>query len=208
MTRLNFTEACLLDASGELGPAARRKLLLYVRENPAALARYREILKQFEILPPADPLELSARDRREIPAQIKRNIHTILRRQLADKRAAKRLKLIRWASAGIGSAAAMVLLMAAVGFPHRAAVVREHEQVATLNATIDRLAGLSDQPLSPYDQAVTDVEASIRQLQTESPALAVVHDRSMDNLLDALATVPVEMDDVSVTDTVLPPGAL
>ncbi len=32
---------------------------------------------------------------------------------------------------------------------------------------------------SQYDQAVTDVEASIRELQAESPTLSEVHDRDM-----------------------------
>ncbi len=105
----------------------------------------------------------------------------------------------------IASAAAAVVIVASAGvLASSAANHRESEQVAKINATVDRFVALGDRRASSYDQAVTDVEASIRVLQTESPALSEVHDKNMGNLLDALATLPVDGDEYASTD----PGSL
>ena len=99
-------------------------------------------------------------------------------------------------------AAVCVLLWGA----NNAQVSRQREEIARIDATIDRVTLLSDQSPTAYDQAVTEVEASIRQLQTESPTLSSLHDKDMGNLLNALAAVP-DVNDFDLDDASAPPGS-
>ncbi len=183
MIRMNFREACLLDASGELGKTARRELLEYIRDNPAANGEYHEIRQTLESLEHVPPTEFSAKQRIEIPAQIKNTIRRALRQQQHEKQAATRQKLIRRALLGVGSLAALLFLTMGVRLPQAAAIRHDREQLASVNAAIDHLLSYGDQPVNSYNKAVTDVEASIRQLQVESPTLAQVQDHSMSKLL-------------------------
>ena len=200
MIRLNFREACLLDASGELGPAARREFLEYIRQNPAACLEYEEIRREFELLrglPLTGQGEVSPRQRRKIPAQLK----AVIERHMREKRAIRRTKLIRYAWMSVASAAAAIAIVIGAGLPQLLhARARERDQVARIQADIDRMAVRGDQPTT-YDQAVTDVEASIRQLETESPSLAEVNDRSMGNLLSTLATISPDTDDSDISNS-------
>jgi len=180
---LNFREACLLDASGELTPAAREELLQYLRENPAAASEYHEILETFEAARPA-PQEFSARQRFEFPVQIKAAIAGELLRQ---KQAGTRARLIRYAWRGVFATAAMLALVALV-WPAAQARAHDRAQFAAINRAVDTLAAVGD---LPGDARRSEVEASIRQLETESPTLSHVYDKNLANLLEALAAMPV-----------------
>jgi hypothetical protein len=209
MTRFNFKEACLLDASGELGDAARRALYAYLRENPAACLEYEEIRKEFEVLGGVPAAAVTARQRREVPARLKQKLHQTFDRRARAKRAAARAELIRHALTGVAAAAAAAVVVLSITLPQlSAARARDRQQVARINATVDRLAAWGSRPASAYEQAVSDVEASLRQLQTESPALAEVHDKNMGNLLNALAVVTADVDDFILADPPEPPGSL
>ena len=50
------------------------------------------------------------------------------------------------------------------------------------------------------------MEASIRQLQTESPTLSYLQDKDMGNLLNALAAVP-DAGEFETDDASAPPGS-
>jgi anti-sigma factor RsiW len=200
MTRFNFKEACLLDASGELGPAARQALAAYLHENPDARDEYNQIRQQFDALHTA-PAGLSPHQQRRIPIQLKSTLqHTFAQRAL-NKKARTRRKLIRAALAGISSAAAAVLLVAtlAAAQADHSWQNRDREQIARLDAAVARFAPPRE-TAATYDQMLTDVEASLRQLQAGSPTLAQLHDRNMSNLLDALASVSQDWDDFALSE--------
>jgi anti-sigma factor RsiW len=212
MTRFNFKEACLLDASGELGPAARHALGAYLRENPEVRHEYHEICKQFELLKRLPPAELSAEQRAEIPAQLKATLQAAFRQQKHVKQAAMRRKLIRSALAGVASAAAAVVVVAALGgMGDRSWQAREREQLTRMESALARFIPAKDAVATSYDQAVTDMQASIRQLETDSPTLAQLHDRNMGDLLNVLSTFSQDWDDFALSEppapVTLPPEA-
>jgi anti-sigma factor RsiW len=189
MTRFNFKEACLLDASGELSPPARQELAAYLAANPAARQEYEVIRQQFETLQSLPLIKISREQQLELPAHLKEKLHAAALAQARIRRAATRRKLIQCALAGITSAAAAVMFVASMGgFGGTNWNARDREQTARITAALERDAPASDSLASSYDLAVNDVDARIRQLQTDSPTLAQLHDRSMGNLLDALST--------------------
>jgi len=186
----------LLDASGELDQSARQKLLSQVANDPAASADYRAAQENFSLLAVLPMPEPSALERRLIPAMIKR----ALGRALYEKKAGWKRALFGCAGGALALAACAAVCVWLLG-GNGARDARPGEQAARINATIDRVTMLSERAPSSYDQAVTEVEASIRQLQTESPTLSYLQDKDMGNLLSALAAVPdtgdIETDDVS-----------
>jgi hypothetical protein len=208
MTRFNFKEACLLDASGELGPDARRELAAYLRQNPDAREEYLDICAQFDLLQALPPVELAPADNSAIPARLKANLHAAALARKRKKQAVTRRQLIASALAGLTSAAAAVLVIASLGGMggDHTWQARDREQVARIDAALTRFAPERDATASAYDQMVTDVEASLRQLQTYSPTLAQVHDGNMDSLLDALASVSQDWDDFALSDPPDPVG--
>jgi ferric-dicitrate binding protein FerR (iron transport regulator) len=201
MNRLNVKLTSLLDASGELDQSARRKFLSQITNDPAAAAEFRATHENFTLLGVLPIPEPSALERRLIPAMIKRAIGCALQ----EKQARWRRMLVRWAG-GAMALAACAAICTMLWQARSAQDSRQREEIARIDATIDRVTLLSDQSLTSYDQAVTEVEASIRQLQTESPTLSSLHDKDMGNLLNALAAVPdaieYDMDDASA-----PPGS-
>lgn len=187
MSKLNLKQASLLDASGELSAPARRQLMAHISQNPAAQEQYQQSCENFAILQNLPMPEPSAAQRRFIPARIKQAIHRALRQPATDASWAGRWMRVRYTLTGLALAAC-----AAIGctlfLVQRAHDSRLRDQVARINAQIDRVAGVA----APWaaangDQAITDVAASIRQLQTESPTLSAIHDRGLSNLFNALA---------------------
>jgi anti-sigma factor RsiW len=202
MTRFNFKEACLLDASGELSLPARQELAAYLASNPAARQEYESIREQFDTLQSLPLIKISREQQLELPAHLKEKLHAAALAQARARRAATHRKLIQCALAGLTSAAAAVMLVASMGgFGGTNWNARDREQSARINAALERYAPASDSLASSYDLAVNDVDARIRQLQTDSPTLAQLHDRSMGNLLDALSTMSQDMDDRTPADS-------
>jgi hypothetical protein len=201
MNRLNVKLASLLDASGELDQSARQKLLSQIASDPAASTEYRATQENFCLLGILPIPEPSALERRLIPAMIKRAIA----RALYEKKTGLKRLLVRClgGTLALAACAAVCALLWGVNSAQNA---RQREQVARINATIDRVTMLSEQAPTSYDQAVTEVEATIRQLQTESPTLSYLQDKDMGNLLNALAAVP-DAGDVETDDTSVPPGS-
>jgi hypothetical protein len=201
MNRLNVKLASLLDASGELDQSARQKLLSQIANDPAGSAEYRAAQENFAVLGILPMPEASALERRLIPAMIKRAIGRALNEQKARW---KRL-LAGWVGGATALAACAALCALLLGV-HGANNARRVEQIARINATIDRVTVLADHSPTSYDQAVTEVEASIRQLQTESPTLSYLQDKDMGNLLSALAAVP-DAGEPEPDDASAPPGS-
>jgi hypothetical protein len=204
MSKLNLQQASLLDASGELSSPARRQLMAHISAHPDAQEEYRQTCENFAILQELAFPEPSAAQRQLIPARIKHALHRALRQRsrqvlaIGSPWAAWRL-FRRYTSSGL-ALAACAALCCTLFLVQRAHDSRLRAQIARINAQIDRVAGAS----APWaggggDQAITDVAASIRQLQTESPTLSVLHDKGLVNLLNALADLP--SSDLPAPDT-------
>jgi hypothetical protein len=186
MSQLNLKQTCLLDASGELTPEARKELLDRVTRDPEANNDYQNAHAALSLLSMLPIPEPSAAERRAIPLAIKQAIHAALERPVKE---ARRLQSpMRYAMA-----AGLLLVVAATGWmlwAGQAAETRRHlDQFTRITASTEHLLPAGEKS-NAYDLAVTDVEASIRQLETESPTLSHVYDKNMANLLDALASVP------------------
>ena len=204
MMKFNLRQACLLEASGELSTSSRKELFDQISQDPAARQEYERIQAELELLRTLPFHEASAADRRWIPARIKRAIRRQLVQTLPAKESSRPLKLRSYAPVFIRSGAALVAAAIVLAFTlsmfQRSALARhDREQLARTNALIDRLT-VATERISPYDQALSDVQASLRQLQTESPTLASVHDQAMSQLFDTLATVPTDVDDALQPD--------
>jgi anti-sigma factor RsiW len=197
MSKLNLKQASLLDASGELSSPARRQLIAHISENPAAQDQYRKTSENFAILQSLPFPEPSASQRQLIPARIKHALHRALRQ--CEKQTATAVghlpafwNLRRYAGAGLALAACIAVcgMLLLVRSSHDQ---RLRDQIARINSQIDRMAGAAT-PWSAAngDPVITDVAASIRQLQTESPTLSDLHDKGLSNLLSALAALPTD----------------
>lgn len=194
MSKLNLKQASLLDASGELRSPARRQLMAHISRDSAAQEQYRQTCENFEILQSLPIPEPSAAQRQLIPLRIKQAVHRALRQPSARTTAysISRLMRARYATAGL-ALAACVAVCCALFLIQRASDARLRELVIRINAQVDRMAGASAPwPAAGNDQAITDVAASIRQLQTESPALSNLHDKGLSNLLSVLADLPTD----------------
>src|SRR3954470_11143737 len=112
MYRFNLKEACLLDVSGELSPAAQKELFAYISQNPNARLEYESIRRRFDRLQSLPIPEPSAEQRARIPAEIKASIrHTIKQQKLATAHPMRK----HWALSGIAAIAAGVMVTASIG---------------------------------------------------------------------------------------------
>jgi hypothetical protein len=206
MTRLNLIDASLLDASGELGPNARQRLHAHLAKKPAARAKYNAIHAQFSRLSALPRPNLSEADQARIAGNIKASIRERLTRQAREIQALRRAKLIHYALAGLSAAAAAIVVAAGISMMNSAAATRKAaDSVAHLNRVIDRLAAYDSREAS-YDQALADVESSIRQLQAENSSMAGLQTNEMTPLLDALASLPAAPAGDPVDQLELPQG--
>ena len=184
MDNLKLKQTCLLDASGELTPAARKEFIKHISQDPEAYQQYESTYGAFALLGLLPIPEPSAHERRAIPAQIKKAIHAAMAGPVKQARRAR--MLIRYA--------ALTALLAAGGaifwavWTNGMETDRSLDQIARIHAATER--ALPAGHASAYEQALTDVRASIRQLEMESPTLSNVYDKDLGNLLDALASVP------------------
>jgi hypothetical protein len=204
MSKLNLKQASLLDASGELSSPARHQLMAHISRDSAAQEEYRQTGENFAILQTLPIPEPSAAQRQFIPARIKQAIHRALRQPTptiaAESFVAGWRLFMRYLSTGL-ALAACAAICCTLFLVQRAHDARLREQMARINAQIDRVAGASTPwPTAKGDQAITDIAASIRQLQTESPTLSDLHDKGLDNLLNALADLPSDSLSVDSED--------
>jgi hypothetical protein len=156
MSKLNFKEASLLDASGELRPATHRQLMARISRDSAAQQQYQESQENLALLASLPIPEPSAAERRAIPARIKQALHRTLRQHekqaaAAEERQRSGALLFRYASAGLALAACLAL-GAGLFWTQRAEDARLRQQVAGIEATIDRVAAASWTTPDPYAQ--------------------------------------------------------
>jgi hypothetical protein len=216
MTRLNLNDASLLDISGELGPAARAQLHSHLAKKPAARARYNAIAAQYGRLSSLPKPALDPEEAHRIAGDIKAAIHERLDRQARVHQAQRHARFIHYALAGLSAAAAVAVVIAGLTIMESAnQQKRSTEQIAHLQRVIDRLASYDRDASGPggtaaYEQALADVDSSIRRLQAEGSSLSGLQTNEMTPLLDALASLPSQSSpDSGAEDTFeLPTGGL
>src|SRR5437763_1244821 len=94
MTKLNLNEACLLEASGELGPKASEQLHAYIERHASARRELENAKTQLAMLQTIPVPELSAADRTRIASTIKQAVHKKLAKIEREEKAQQRWKLI------------------------------------------------------------------------------------------------------------------
>ena len=114
MTRLTLSEACLMEASGELGAKAHAKLQAHIEKFPAALLEFEIARGNLELLRTLPKVQLTQDEKRQIGSNIKVGIQQKLwRAQQADK-VARRWKFAYRALAGVSGVAACLVIGAGV----------------------------------------------------------------------------------------------
>jgi hypothetical protein len=190
VAKRSLKECSLLEASGELSPAARKQLYAVVSKSPAAQAELEQARTDLELLHSLPQIRIPKEEFNRIGAAIKQGVHRKLDRLARTEAAKARWKLVYYAVGSLSAAAAALVLVSALNMATREArQKRELDRVAAINKAIDHLALYADNP-NQTDQTLTDVESSIGQLQAQR-TLANTDSRDMTTLLDALATVPV-----------------
>jgi hypothetical protein len=189
MTRLNLTETCLLEVSGELGAKAHEQLREHIEKFPAAQLEYELIKGQFELLRSAPKVTLTPDQQRQIASQIKQGLHRKLRQKEREEQAALRWKFTYQALAVMTAAAACIVIGMTI-FTVNAAMERrdQNNRIEKINSLIAAM-GNSDRE-NDTDRAIHDVAAGITELQGGSPTLSSSQSKEMTDLLDALANVP------------------
>ncbi len=119
-----FSQACLLDVSGELGAEARGILRDHVETYPAAMLEYDQILVQFKQLNALPPLEshVDQVSLERMKQQVKDSIHEAVHQQ---QKAARWRMMRRWFYRSMSMAsgiAAAAVVMAGIY------IVRQHIQ--------------------------------------------------------------------------------
>jgi hypothetical protein len=194
MTRLNLIDTSLLEASGELDPAARQRLMDYFERHPGAQAQFQTLKAEMELLRSLPRPRLTEEQKALYSGNIKQGIHRKLRAQEREEQSARRRRLIYTALAGISGIAAAIVIVVGVLMMHDAAMVKSQVARADrIRNAVDVLTPYEQEP-NQVDDTLNDVAASIHQLQSESPTVAGIQDTDMSNLLDALATVPSNTD--------------
>lgn len=190
MSRLNLSQHCLLDVSGELGDKARDKLQDQVATYPAAMLEYEVIRGQFELLRSIPEFHdtLTSRQTRQIGENIKAGIQHALAEQRRAVVAARRRRIMyRVLSVVSGVAACLVI---AAGFM----TVRREMQVrqARLRDAELSLREMAHSDLSdPATQRYRRIARAINRLEHASNTSLASRggSRSMMRLLDALDRV-------------------
>ena len=203
MSNLNLKQMCLLELSGELSPAARRQLLARLANDPEASQLFETLRDQYSVLNVLPIPEPSAEERQRIPRTFKRAIRIAL--EAPHKSARRARMLIRYAVGGLALAACLMFAVSTWSLDQSQAR-RQESQAAGIIATIDRVTLTAQPSKSAYDQALRDVEASIRELQTESPTIASLQDNGLTNLIYALANMPPELDSPELNGEDWPTG--
>ena len=191
MTRLNLTETCLLEVSGELGETAKAQLREHIATIPAAKLEYELIKGQFELLQSIPKPTLTDIQKREIASHIKQGNHRKLRQVEQQEQARNRWKLIYRAMAGVSAIAACGVIVVTILTVNQN--VSEQRTAARIQAIERAIESMRDaEQENTFGQSLRDVAAGINELEKGSPTLVGVQSQEMSNLLEALSNMPQE----------------
>ena len=194
MTRMNLSDAMLLEASGELSAPTRAKLQAHLASHPEARVQFEQIKGDLQLLRSMPRLELSEETRRAMATSIKQGVQKRLRQIEWQEKAGRRWKLIYRSLAGVSAAAAAIVVVAGILVINKSALdAREQERIATVRAAVNQMTSLDRQ--NDADEEVTNVNDSIREYQDRTSAQAT-QDSDMNKLLTVLAAVASDRDEI------------
>ncbi len=190
MKRLNLSQTCLLEVSGELGASARAKLQEHIETYPAALLEFELVRNRFAMLRslPTFDDQCDQFTREKIAQSIKTGIHQALRKRRA---AASRRRWVRagYALLSAGSGMAACLLIGASIYMVNLHIQQRQQRILDAEHSIEDVAkaNLPDQSGSSYGKmatAISSLEKSNGIATTRS-----IGNMHMMQLLDALDQV-------------------
>lgn len=189
MTKLNLTEASLLDASGELSRKTKQQLEGYLARHPAARAEYGFVQSAFALLRRLPRTELPADQQQAVSQRIKQGIHQVLRDREREERAARRWKMVYHAMAGAAGLAASLLIAASVFYVHYQAEQRRQADVARAEQSMRDYLGTGAINLTDY--AFNDVASEIQSAVERQQSLVTSDSTraAMQKLVDDLGMV-------------------
>ena len=196
MTKLNLTECCMLDVSGELGDDASARLHRYLSMHPRAQHEYDAIKAQFDQVRSIPHVELSAAARVAVSSKIKGAVRAKL---LAHDRAQvskRRWKIATYVMRITSVAAAGVLVVgAAMALEQSAKQRTQYERMARIDRATETLAAYTD-TTNQDEQQISNLQDSVARLQSESAStVADIDNHEMASVLNVLAVIPADDPD-------------
>jgi hypothetical protein len=134
--KLTLTEACLMDASGELGANAKAKLHEHVQQFPAALLEYEIARGNMALLKSLPKPTMTDADKKKMANVIKAGIQKRLLEQKREEQAKRRWKLIHKAVAGVSAVAAGLVIAMSVNYLMNENT-RQHNAVARVEQVLN-----------------------------------------------------------------------
>ena len=172
--KLTLTEACLMEASGELGGKARARLLEHVQKYPAALLEYEIARGNLALLKMLPKVEISDDEKLALASNIKVGVQRKIWARRHEEQAQQRWKRVYKALAWSSAAAAAVVIAASITFVQ----VQENQQrVAIARAQLNRTEQVldsymaADQP-SGIDSDINSVSKGLEALDKDTVAVA------------------------------------
>jgi hypothetical protein len=158
--KLTLTEACMMDASGELGAAAKARLLEHVQQFPKALLEYEIARGNMALLNALPKPEMSDEEKKKMANAIKAGIQKKILDKKREEQAKRRMKLIYRAVAGISAVAAGLVIAMSINYlvgqdqKQRMAVARAEQVLNTYFAedTKSSFEGALDQARKDLDE--------------------------------------------------------
>lgn len=163
MARLKLSEACLLEASGELGAKASAKLREKINKYPAALLEYEITRGNLELLRSLPKVQLTPEEQEQIASKIKVGVQQKLWQQQHAQQAKKRWQVVYRVLAGVSAAAACLV----IGFG-AIMIYQQHAQyqLAQADDLVSRYIASNDQPGN--SDSVRRVMRDMEALQRDS----------------------------------------
>ncbi|MGN6368584.1 MAG: hypothetical protein ACTHN5_10015 [Phycisphaerae bacterium] len=197
MTKLNLTECCMLEISGELGAQASARLHRYLSMHPRARREYDMLKAQFAKVRSIPHVELSAAERVAVSTQLKAAVRNKLLANERARAAQRRWKIASYLLRGGSIAAAAVLVVgAAISLDQTARQRKQIERMARIDRATETLAAYSD-TTSQDEQEISQLQDSVARLKTESATTVPdIDNHEMASVLNVLAMIPADDPDM------------
>jgi hypothetical protein len=170
--KLTLTEACLLEASGELGGKAHAHLQEHIAKYPAALLEYEIARGNLSLLKTLPKVELSEDQKRIIGNNIKAGVQKKLWAKRHEEQANQRWKHIYRALAVASAVAAAVVVTGSFYYLDQE---NAKQRSAMAKAQLQRTEQVLDSFLAPeqltaIDQDISDISEGVQKLSEDTVA--------------------------------------
>ena len=199
MTKLNLTECCMLEVSGELGDDASSRLRRYLSMHPRAQREYEALKAQFDKVRSIPHVELSAAERVAFSSKVKGAVRAKLLAHEKAQASQRRWKIASYFLRVTSVAAAAILVVGAiVALEQSARQRKQYERMARIDRATETLAAYTD-TTNQDEQQISNLQDSVARLNSESAStVADIDNHEMASVLNVLAVIPADDPD---TDT-------